>query len=71
MLRTGVEDTSEGGGEMARSVVDTTASELFFRCTPLMVAMELEEGGRRLGSDMVIFVGLFDIREAIAAERAR
>lgn len=57
---------------IARSSVDVTVrDELVFRCVPLTGALELEDGGRRFGSDMVTAVGLFDSLEAIAADLAR
>jgi len=68
---TGVGEASEIGGVMARSTVEETVNDPFVRCIPFTVTLELEEGCRRFGSDIIMEVGLFDILEAIAAVRAR
>ena len=57
---------------MARSLMEATVRVLlFFVVVPLTVALEFADAGRGFGSEMVTFVGLFDMREATAAERAR
>ena len=69
---TGVEEGSDIGGVIARSMLEATVrDEVVLRCVPVMVAPKLEGGSLRLGSEMVTVVGLLDNRDATAAERAR